>query len=52
MALGMRFGPVDTIYTVVALLMLIAGGYAMFSLRGLKVALHSSPTADAQEPDD
>ena len=51
-ALGMRFGPVDTIYTVVALLMLIAGVYAMFSLRGVKITLASSATSDAQEPGD
>ena len=42
-ALGMTFGPVDTIYTAVALLMLIAGVYAMLSLRGIKVTLNSPP---------
>ena len=51
-ALGMRFGPVDTIYTAVAMLMLIAGVYAMFSLRGVKVALNAPSTVDAQEPGD
>jgi MFS family permease len=35
--LGIDFGPVDTIYTIMALLTIVAGVYAMLRLRGVRV---------------
>jgi MFS family permease len=44
--LGIHFGPVDTIYTAMGLLTLLAGVYAMLSLRGVRV----QPASEEESP--
>lgn len=48
--LGIHFGPVDTIYTAMGLLTLLAGIYAMLTLRGVRVQ-PSSEEQPLPEPD-
>jgi hypothetical protein len=35
-ALGIRFGPIDTIFTICAILMLLGGVFAVIRLRGVQ----------------
>jgi MFS family permease len=48
--LGIRFGPVDTIYTVMALLTILAGIYAMLRLRGVQIKTEQAPDEAEPEP--
>ena len=46
--LGFAFGPVDTIYTVMGLLTILAGVYAARSLRGIQLPLAAEDAAPAE----
>jgi hypothetical protein len=43
--LGVRFGPIDTIFLAAGILVVLGGLYAMVALRGVKVAAAEAPTA-------
>ncbi len=46
--LGISFGPIDTIFTITALLVVLGGLYAMFGLRGVNLARQEAPAPAAE----